>query len=459
MIDFNEIGLTPETQLDVDAYCKDLEAFRLEGPLDRVSLAKLEEHFRALHVYNSAGIEGNRLTLQETLLVLRDGMDISGKPLRDSIEARNLGQAFDYLRELSGENIPIRETDLRHLHELVVGDSPEVSPGEYRKVGVIISGSEHRPPEPLEVPSRMAELVHWINSNASQNPVVLASIAHHELVAIHPFKDGNGRVSRLLMNLLLMRAGFPISNLSRDKRPAYYEALSFADVGIYDPIIRQVKNSSAELFAEYTRIRTETKRTQLWAEKWGIRERDALQKREQREHELWLSRTKQVFLEYQNASELLDDKIEQLDIDFYDYKTEIDFEKYQRLLERGFIERANAFSITFHPNPRQVGKDQRFMFRYYRNFQTFPGAKVIPLELNYLDLSHSVDAGYVRIAESALREIVRIRAIYFNDDGSLGVRALDRRSGREIDLQKKNISDTVQMFFDDVLEHLFHISR
>ena len=244
MIDFEEIGLAPETQLDVDAYCKEVEAFRVEGPLDRVSLAKLEEHFRALHVYNSAGIEGNRLTLQETLLVLRDGMDISGKPLRDSIEARNLGQAFDYLRELAGESSPLRETDVRHLHQLVVGDTPELSPGEYRKVGVIISGSEHRPPEPLEVPSRMGELVRWINSNIEKNPVILASIAHHELAAIHPFKDGNGRVSRLLMNLLLMRAGFPISNLSRDNRPAYYDALSFADVGIYDPLVGQVKNSS-----------------------------------------------------------------------------------------------------------------------------------------------------------------------------------------------------------------------
>ncbi|HEY1161273.1 MAG TPA: Fic family protein [Terracidiphilus sp.] len=459
MIEFEEIGLTPETQLDVDAYRKEVEAFREEGPLDRVSLAKLEEHFRALHVYNSAGIEGNRLTLQETLLVLRDGMDISGKPLRDSIEARNLGQAFDYLRELSDENIPIRETDVRHLHELVVGDSPELSPGEYRKVGVIISGSEHRPPEPLEVPSRMGELVRWINSNSGKNPVVLASLAHHELAAIHPFKDGNGRVSRLLMNLLLMRTGFPISNLSRDNRPAYYDALSFADVGIFDPLVRQVKNSSGELFAELTRIRAETKRTELWAEKWGIREREALQKREQREHELWLSRTKQVFLEYQNASELLNDRIDQLEIDFYDYKTEIDFEKYQRLLEKGFIERANAFSITFRPSPRQIGREERFMFRYYRSFQTFPGVKFIPLELNYLDKSHPGEAGYVRIAESTLREIVRLRAIYFHDDGALGVRALNRDTNREIDLNKKNISDTVQMFFDDVLEHLFHISR
>ncbi|MGA7258506.1 MAG: Fic family protein [Terracidiphilus sp.] len=458
MIEFEEIGLTPETQLDIDAYCKEVDDFRLEGPLDRVSLAKLEEHFRALHVYNSAGIEGNRLTLQETMLVLRDGMEISGKPLQDSIEARNLGQAFDYLRELSAENVAIRETDIRHLHQLVVGNSPELSPGEYRKVGVIISGAEYRPPEPLEVPSRMAELVRWINENAGKNPVILASVAHHELAAIHPFKDGNGRVSRLLMNLLLMRAGFPISNLSRDNRPAYYDALAFADVGIYDPLIRQVKNSSGSLFAEYTRIRSETKRTELWAENWGIREREALQKREQREHELWLSRIKQIFLEYQNATELLDDRIEQLEIAFYDYKTEIDFDKYQRLLERGFVERANAFSITFRPMPRQAGGDERFMFRYYRSFQTFPGVKVIPLELNYLDRSHSGDAGYTRIAESALREVIRLRTVYFHEDGSLGVRALNRETKQETDLRGKNISDTVQMFFDDVLEHLFHVT-
>jgi len=229
MVEFEDIGLTPEAQLDVDSYCKEVESFRSEGPLDKISLAKLEEHFRAVHVYNSAGIEGNRLTLQETMLVLRDGIDISGKPLQDSIEARNLGHAFDYLKELATQETAIRETDVRQIHQLVVGNTSELSPGEYRKVGVIISGSEHRPPEPLDVPRLMAGLVEWVNRNSGKNPIIVATVAHHELAAIHPFKDGNGRVSRLLMNLLLMRAGFPISNLSRNNRPAYYEALSFAD--------------------------------------------------------------------------------------------------------------------------------------------------------------------------------------------------------------------------------------
>jgi len=98
------------------------------------------------------------------------------------------------------------------------------------------------------------------------------------------------------------------------------------------------------------------------------------------------------------------------------------------------------------------------MFRYYRNFQSFPGVKTIPLELNYLEQSQG-EAAYVWIADSALRQIVRLHAIYFNDDGSLGVKAFNRDTKQESDLKGKNISDTVRMFFDDVLEHFFHISQ
>ena len=151
-----------------------------------------------------------------------------------------------------------------------MGDNLELDPGAYRNVGVIISGSEHRPPEPLAVPAMVSDLVEWINHNRDQDPIVLATLAHHQLAAIHPFKDGNGRVSRLLMNLILLQHGYPISNIKQEDRPTYYEALAFADVGIFDPLIRLVKEAGAGLFAEYVRIRTETKRAIEWAAKWGV---------------------------------------------------------------------------------------------------------------------------------------------------------------------------------------------
>ena len=248
MINYEDIEITPETVEQVSAFAKQVEDFRKEGPLDRISLMKLEEHFKSSHVYHSAGIEGNRLTLQETMLVLRDGLDISGKPLQDSMEVRLLGQAFDYLKTLAESEQTIRETDIRSLHALLIGNAPELSPGEYRNVGVIISGSEHRPPEPLEVPERMSALVSWINANRDKNPIISSSVAHHELTAIHPFKDGNGRVSRLLMNLILLKHAFPICNIRRQDRPTYFDALSFADVGIYDSLVRIIFDPKCRSF-------------------------------------------------------------------------------------------------------------------------------------------------------------------------------------------------------------------
>jgi Fic family protein len=453
MIPYEEIELTPETKEQLSSFATDVEGFRVEGPLDKVSLAKLEEHFRASHVYHSAGIEGNRLTLQETALVLKEGLDISGKPVKDSMEVKHLGEAFDYLYTLAAQSHTIREADIRSLHSLLIGNDPGLDPGEYRKVGVIISGSEHRPPEPLEVPGRMETLVSWLNLNLDKDPILASSIAHHELAAIHPFKDGNGRVSRLLMNLVLLRRGYPISNIRREDRPGYYDALSFADVGLYDPLVRTIYSRSAELFKEYLRIRTETKRTAEWAAKWGLKEGEILRKRESRELELWQSRIRQVFLEFQKAAELLDDKLGQISLSFYDYKGEITFERYQQLLEEGQTDHANAFSITFRNE--QTGDQERFMFRYYRNFKYFPaGLRVIPLELNYFDKTQNK---YIRISDLTWRERVRVQAFYFTPEGEITMRYFNLEKHQDAERKSVRIPEIVEWFYDDVLSNVLHL--
>lgn len=450
MIAYDDIELSPDLSGNLTDFAKQVEQFRQEGPLDPVAIAKLREHFKASHIYHSAGIEGNRLTLQETFLVLQEGLDISGKPLKDSLEVKSLGQAYECLKELADRSQPVRESDIRSIHSLLLSHDPELSPGQYRNIGVIISGSQFRPPEPMDVPARMEELIKWIAENLIKDPIITSAIAHHELASIHPFKDGNGRVARLLMNLILLKHGYPICNIRREDRPQYYDSLSFADVGLFEPLVDLILSRCKELFSELVRIRLETKRMAEWAQRWGTRETEILRRRESRELELWQSRMRQVFLEFQKAAELLNEKIQGIDISFFDWKNEISLERYQQLISDGFIDRGNAFSIGFRES--RTGHQERFMFRYYRNRDKFPWKKFIPLELN-----HREETGYLRLSDVdwAWGECVRIRELYFTEEGKFVVRYYDAVKREEMETEGIPISEVVQWFFDDVLKHIF----
>lgn len=452
MISIEDIQITSDLFDSLSEFDRKVRAFRDEGPLDKVSVAKLEEHFKASHIYNSAGIEGNRLTLQETVVVLKEGIDISGKPLKDSLEVKSLGEAFDFLRTLSDSKQTIREADIRSLHAILLKHEEEVCPGEYRKVGVIISGSEHHPPEPIDVPARMQALVDWMNLNVTKNPILLASIAHHELASIHPFKDGNGRVSRLLMNLILLKNQYPISNIRKEDRPAYYDALSYADVGLSEPLIQMVFTGCTALFSEYVRVREETRRMAEWAERWGAKENEGRRKRESREMELWQSRMRQVFLEFQKATELMNDRLDFIEMSFFDFKTEITFERYQKLQREGQIDFGNAFSISF--TDKHSKRQERFMFRYFRNFRKYPHpSRIIPLELNY-----KRENEYVRLSDLDWSNRIRLRELYFNTEGEFIIRQHIRETNSEKELKGHQIAEAVQWFFDDVLKNVFSLS-
>ena len=252
------------------------------------------------------------------------------------------------------------------------------------------------------------------------------------------------------MNLIFIKRGYPISNIRREDRPAYYDALAFADVGIYDPLITLVHGRSADLFSEYVRIREETRRVAEWAARWGDREAEVLHKREAREWELWQSRVRQVFLEFEKAAELLDERLEQISVSFYDYKNDVTFEKYQQLLESGFIDHANAFSITF--TATLTGYTHRFMFRYYRNFHKFPGgSRIIPLELNYFD----PDAvKYVRLSDLGWAERLRMRELYFTLEGEFMLRYFNVDTRQETERKPNTVAEAVQWFYDDVLHNV-----
>jgi Fic family protein len=173
-------------------------------------------------------IEGNTLTLQETELVVNQGITISGKSMREHLEAINHQDAIEFITELAGSGKSFNERDLLQVHQLILKGIDRQNAGVYRKVQVMISGSNHVPPQPYLVQKEMESLFIWYHRNKfNLHPVQLAAEFHQKLVSIHPFIDGNGRTSRLMMNLILIQNGYAIANIKgdADSRLRYYQAL------------------------------------------------------------------------------------------------------------------------------------------------------------------------------------------------------------------------------------------
>jgi Fic family protein len=218
-------------QKRIDEKLSQLQKLR---PIPVASVAKLREQFSIEMTYNSNGIEGNKLTLKETFLIINEGITIKGKPLKDHIEAKDHYEALNYLYDLIEHNKKhtFSEVLIKSLQHLITKETDPKTSGVYRNSNVIITGAKHTPPEAFEVPMLMHKLVKWVGDNKTKlHPVELAAILHHKLVYIHPFFDGNGRTARLLMNVMLMQAGYPLAVILKNDRKKYYQSLEKADKG------------------------------------------------------------------------------------------------------------------------------------------------------------------------------------------------------------------------------------
>ncbi len=194
-------------------------------PLDPAIVRNLREDLIVRWTYHSNAIEGNTLTLRETKVAL-EGITIGGKSLREHLEVVNHRDAILLLEDLVQKNEPLSEWTLKCLHQLILKGIDDDNAGRYRTVNVRIAGASHLPPDQVQVPELMEHFITWHREEApSLHPVERAARVHSDFVKIHPFVDGNGRTSRLLMNLELMQAGYPPAVLPVEKRLAYYEAL------------------------------------------------------------------------------------------------------------------------------------------------------------------------------------------------------------------------------------------
>lgn len=203
-----------------------LDSFR---PLPQTAVAELKERDDVRFTYQSNAIEGNTLTQSETELVLSKGITIGGKTLTEHLEVIGHKEAIDYIETLSQAASKIGEWEIRQMHGLILRRISPTEAGRYRQIDVKAAGTNHVYPPHYLLPGLMADFAHWlIAASATMHPIKYASEAHYRFVSIHPFADGNGRTGRLLMNLLLLQAGFPIVSISNQKQQAYIDALSAA---------------------------------------------------------------------------------------------------------------------------------------------------------------------------------------------------------------------------------------
>ena len=222
-------GDTPEYSTSLSEKLAILDQLQRElNALRTYDSYRIAQALELEYTFESNRIEGNTLTLRETDLVINEGLTISGKSMREHLEAVNHQEAISYIKELVQRKIQINEREVLAIHNLILrGIQPEYA-GKYRDIQVMIKGSAHMPPQPFLVKDEMIKYFEWYEQHKDKlHPVLLAAEMHERLVTIHPFVDGNGRTSRLIMNLILLSKGYVIANIKGDyeTRMKYYDAL------------------------------------------------------------------------------------------------------------------------------------------------------------------------------------------------------------------------------------------
>ncbi|MBM7558136.1 Fic family protein [Halanaerobacter jeridensis] len=224
-------------------------------PLDKRTVKNIREKLYLDLTYNSNAIEGNTLTLNETKAVLKDGITISGKSMREHLEVVNHQEAIKYLEEIIGNNTKISERVIKQIHYLILKTIDTDNAGVYRNRNVTIQGTDYIPPEHYIVPQKMTDFIDWYQEESDElNSIERAAKLHNELVKIHPFIDGNGRTARLLLNLELMSKGYPIVIIEKEDRPEYYDSVEAystkGELKEFTELVTKKLNKSLDLYLD-----------------------------------------------------------------------------------------------------------------------------------------------------------------------------------------------------------------
>ncbi|MCW5729216.1 MAG: Fic family protein [Alphaproteobacteria bacterium] len=352
-----------------------VERMRQAGRLSPDALRRLRKYFRIKNIYNSNAIEGNILDIGETRMVVEQGLTLTGRPLKDQAEAKNLSEAIDYLEELAADPIrPISEADIRQLHFLVLKNVKDADAGVYRAVQVEIGGSKYMPPGPESVPAQMELFCTWLARRSVKetktdipSAILDAAAAHTWFVTIHPFVDGNGRVARLILNLLLMRNGCPIAIVTKADRGRYYDALELSQESDLTAFLALIIECMDESLEEYEHAVREQVEHQEWASSIVEKLDKPQRSRAENEYEVWRNAMELLKSVFQQTSGLLAAGSTTTQVWFKDFG-KLEFEKYYALRYRKSAKQTWFFRIDI----RSGEKTARYLFFFGSPSGRFP---------------------------------------------------------------------------------------
>ena len=436
----------------LDTIAQRVSQLREAGSLTKEVLYKLRKYFRIKNIYHSNAIEGNVLNVGETRQVVELGMTLTGKSLKDQVEAKNLGQATDFLESLvRNPDTPITESDIRQLHNVVLKGIDDANAGAYRKVEVAVSGSEFSPARPESVAAEMGEFGSWLSGVtvpgkkfASVDGILIAAAAHTWFVHIHPFIDGNGRVARLLMNLVLMRFGVPIAIITREDRIRYYDTLEQAQCSDISGLVALLCECIDESLEEYEHAAEEQREQQEWAksiaERFGAKEST----KHRNEHEVWRSAMDLLMGYMRQTAQMISESTPTAQIYFKEFG-HLDPEKYIGLKHGQGAKRTWFFRIDFRSGERAA----RYLF-----FFGMPGQKLKALCDVTLWISREDPPGsyfYERLDAIQAPNVPSMREI--------GYIAKEERfvaRNRAEAIQKGKIEKLGKSFYEDVIRKHFN---
>ncbi|MCD7826050.1 MAG: Fic family protein [Clostridiaceae bacterium] len=240
--------------MDYKLLCSKKEQLKqLYEQLPKEVLQSFDKSFEIEYTHNSTAIEGNTLSLIQTKAVLEDGISVGGKTLREIYEVVNHDKAFGFIKKCIAEGKALDEKIIKDIHVLLMDNI--ITGGIYRNVEVRITGAKHKPPVPNEMYQQIKNFYADMPYKANGNDIELAAWTHAEFVKIHPFVDGNGRTSRMIMNYQLMASGFLPLSIAKENRLEYFEALeAYAVDGNLNPFTEMIAVLEEERLDEYLGI-------------------------------------------------------------------------------------------------------------------------------------------------------------------------------------------------------------